>query len=81
MSPHDFPSGDSVGHVLMVSLTPLVLEILPPPPPQDSSHSTYYLAVGLCICSHKLVDEVSLISLMTITISSGPKTSCRHEKL
>ena len=43
-----------------VSLTPLLSHILPTPPQQDS-HSSTGVSVELCICSHQLLDEVSLV--------------------
>ena len=51
---------------------------LPPPPPQDSPSSTYHLAVGLCISSRQLLDEVSL---MTIMLGSSPSTPFGKDKL
>ena len=51
----------------------------PPPPPQDSLSSTKYLVVGLC--SHQLLDEVSLVSWITILLGSGLRALCNQNKL
>lgn len=37
--------------------------------------SILYLTVGLCICSPQLLDEVPLVSLMTIILGFGLSTS------
>jgi hypothetical protein len=80
---------DSMGLVLVVSLIPLAPPILPPTPPQDSLSSVQYLVVGLCICSHQLLDGVSLTSMMMMMmimtmmmmIGSSPRILCRQDKL
>lgn len=66
--------------ILIVTLTPLLPPILFPSLPQYSSSSTEYLAVGLCTCSHQLLDEISLVSLMRIPIPEqfARRKSCRE---
>jgi hypothetical protein len=58
VSPYEPRLVDSVGF-LALSLTSLAPLILLPHLPQDSLSSTYYLAVGLCICFHLLLVETS----------------------
>jgi hypothetical protein len=48
---------DSMNHFLWY---PVALPSLP----QDSPSYALCLAVGLCICSHKLLDETSLMTIM-----------------
>jgi hypothetical protein len=52
---------------LVVSLTSLALSILPPALPKYSLSSSYWLAMGLCICFHQLLGEATQIILMLAT--------------
>lgn len=52
-----------------------VLVISPIPPP------ALLQEVRFCICTHQLLDESSLVSLMTIQLGSGARTLCRQDKL
>jgi hypothetical protein len=61
MSPHKARLVDSVG---LMSLTPLAQSILSPILPQDFPGTTWCVAVGLCICFHKQLDEASQETVM-----------------
>ncbi|MEJ1286658.1 immunoglobulin kappa variable 3-1 [Cricetulus griseus] len=50
-----------MGHVLMVSLTPLAPSVFSPPLLYGSLSCTYHLAVDFYICFHRLLDNASLI--------------------
>ena len=52
-----------VGHVLMVSSTPLWLLQSFSVLLQGSSGSVWCLAVDLCVCSHQLLDDVLLMTI------------------
>ena len=52
-----------VGHVLVVPLTSLATIILLPLLLQNSPSPAYCLAVGLCISSHQLLDDTSLMTV------------------
>jgi hypothetical protein len=59
------------------------------PDPSGSSHTSASSSTGLpklylmfsCICFHLLLDEISLVSLMTILLGSGSKTLYMQDKL
>ena len=63
MNPYEPCLVDYVGHILMMSLTPLAPLILPPALLWGSPGSTWCLAMGLCICTHQLLRDTSLMTL------------------
>lgn len=72
---------DCMSPVLVTSLIPLCLHFLFLSVPYDSSNSIQYLAMGFCNFSHQLLDNVSLIFVMTSMLFSSQNPSCRHKKL
>lgn len=76
VSPLKSWSADSVGCVLVISLTtPLASPVFPPRLPQNS----LTLAVGLCVYSRQLLNEVSV--MMMIVLGSNSSTPFRHDRL
>lgn len=70
---------DSVGWVLMVSLTPQAPPVLPPPLSQGSlALPTVWLWV--CVCSHQLLEDASLMTLgLDINPSNIPENIIRNQ--
>lgn len=62
-NPHESQSVYSVSHNCVVSLTCLVPLFLPPYFPQEFPSASYFLTEELCICTHHLLDEFSLVPL------------------
>lgn len=71
-SPDTSPHKGRTGHIshLVVTLTPLVLSVLPSTLPQVVESSAFCLAVGLCICLHQLLDGGSQ---KTVMLGSTPQ--------
>lgn len=62
--------------------TPQAPPILSPPPLKNARvPPNVCVAEGLCICFRQPLDEIALLSLVTILLGSSPRTLCKQGKL
>lgn len=71
-----------MSYVLEVSLTFLVPPVLPPFFSMGLSKalSNVWLWDSALASIYHVLDEVAVVSLMTVTLGAGPRTLCRQDK-